>query len=97
MSLASSVLEQGYKDSESVFSFVPVSLGTDKFAFVPSDRSQLEGRDQTVHRTRTLPLLKVTKKGSSRHGAAETNPTRNHEVVGSLPGLAQWVKDLAFL
>ena len=23
------------------------------------------------------------------------NPTRNHEVVGLIPGLAQWVKDLA--
>ena len=24
-----------------------------------------------------------------------TNPTRNLEVVGSIPGLAQWVNDLA--
>ena len=24
-----------------------------------------------------------------------TNPTRNYEVGGSIPGLAQWLKDLA--
>ena len=24
-----------------------------------------------------------------------TNPTRNNEVVGLIPGLAQWVTDLA--
>lgn len=27
----------------------------------------------------------------------ETNPTKNHEVVGLIPSLAQWVKDLALL
>ena len=27
----------------------------------------------------------------------ETNPARTHEGTGSLPGLTQWVKDLAFL
>ena len=30
---------------------------------------------------------------SSHCGAAEVNPTRNHEVVDSIPVLAQWVKD----
>ena len=35
--------------------------------------------------------LKKSKK-RSHCGAAETDLTRNHEVVGSIPGLAQWVK-----
>ena len=32
-------------------------------------------------------------KWRSHHGAMETNPTRNHEVEGLIPGLTQWVED----
>ena len=39
-------------------------------------------------------ILKIKKRGP-RHGTVETNPTRNPEVLGLIPGLAQWVKDLA--
>ena len=34
---------------------------------------------------------------SSRHDAVETNLKKNHEVVGSINGLAKWVKDPALL
>ena len=38
---------------------------------------------------------KMTNSWSSCCGAAEMNPIRNHEDEGSIPGLAQSVKDLA--
>ena len=31
---------------------------------------------------------------SYRCGTVEMNLTRNHDIVGSIPGLVQWVKDL---
>ena len=33
---------------------------------------------------------------SFRHGPVATNPTKNHEVAGLIPDLAQWVKNPAF-
>ena len=45
----------------------------------------------------TILSFKKIKSGSSRHGTVEMNPTRNHEVAGLIPGLAQWVRDLALL
>ena len=38
-------------------------------------------------------MVKVTFSRSSHPGTVEMNPTRNHEVAGSIPGLAQLVKD----
>ena len=46
---------------------------------------------------KNMEVSQKTKNRSSRSGAAETNPTRNHEVVGSIPDLTQWVKDPALL
>jgi len=42
-----------------------------------------------------MPFLKVIDElGVPIVAQCLTNPTKNHEVVGSIPDLAQWVKDL---
>ena len=47
---------------------------------------------ETTHFPLSTPLNTL---GSSHCGAVEMNPTSIHEGVGSIPGLAQWAKDLA--
>ena len=44
---------------------------------------------------KSLQLRRFCLMRSSRRGTGETNPTRNDEVLGSIPGLAQWAKDPA--
>ena len=46
---------------------------------------------------RKLTNSNIAYNRSSHCGAAKMNPTRNHEVVGLILGLAQWIKDLALL
>ena len=46
----------------------------------------------TVKVTITMEMLE-----SSHCGSVVTNPTNIHEDVGSIPGIAQWVKDPVFL
>ena len=59
-------------------------------AGLPSDfvEGGLELRTEVISK-----FLKASQEGSSCCGSVEMNLTCVHEEVGSIPGLAQWVKD----
>ena len=55
----------------------------------------LSNRIWSLKGTQKMLIKKIKNTWSSHYGAAETNLTSNHEVVCSIPGLAQRVKDPA--
>ena len=79
------------------------SMGTSWMGAVGTQRLYQVECDlgQVTHPTsisRVVPVSLSTKKNLQGVPVVAqwlTNPTRNHEITGLIPGLAQWFKDLA--
>ena len=63
----------------------------------PPTLSQAGTTELNCGQIKLKPILLLERKGLGTPVVARwlMNPTGNHEVVGSIPGLAQWVKELA--
>ena len=62
------------------------------FLYTNNGLSERETKE-TIPFTIASKTIKYLGIGSSCCGSVEMNPTTNHEVACSVPGLAQWVKD----
>ena len=70
----------------------PTQKGCHPLKYLPTHPPPLP-----IVRQRPRANIEILAGWRSRCGTVETNPTSNHEVVGSIPGLAWWVKDPVLL
>ena len=66
----------------------PLVVGISHYFFYYNEGAELN-LEILLYQKKRIPL------GSSHCGSTVKNPTSIHVDLGSIPGLAQWVKDLA--
>ena len=69
-------------------------MEVDRSTFQSSPHKKRQGDVRSEHNLK-ISSHKVGRKGSSHCGTADTNQTSIHEIVGSIPGLDQWVRETA--
>ena len=70
-------------------------LGGQLYTALDIDLKMFAGLGQIVQYSSNYQSSKSDVPASSHRGSAVTNPTSTHEDAGSIPGLAQWIKDPA--
>ena len=71
--------------------------GENRKLYLDSQKGLLIKRDLKTQVILLPTTFKFNGRSSSRYGSAVTNPTSIREDLGSIPVLAQWVKDPALL
>ena len=77
-------------------SAVDCSERTKKYVCMCVSLGRENGGERSLGNEEKIIHCMVVKRGKMRRshrGTAETNLPRNHGVAGSIPGLAQWIKD----